>query len=81
MHSYVGIRADEAADRKGMVTRNPLWKLVFLFIEDGLALKDIERLLTDSGLGLPLLFMEEAVIAILFLSIKEGMVGFMETSS
>ncbi|GEM_PF-449274 len=53
VHSYVGIRADEAADRKGMVTRNPLLETRFPFIEDGLALKDIERLLTDSGLGLP----------------------------
>lgn len=49
--SYVGIRADEA--RSGYVSTKPNIHPIFPFKEFGLALGDIERLLEESGLGLP----------------------------
>ncbi|WP_129627262.1 phosphoadenosine phosphosulfate reductase family protein [Candidatus Oscillochloris fontis] len=49
--SYVGIRADEA--RSGYVSTKPNIHPIFPFKEFGLGLGDIERLLEESGLGLP----------------------------
>ncbi|QSQ10144.1 hypothetical protein H0A61_02543 [Koleobacter methoxysyntrophicus] len=53
VHSYVGLRADEARERKGLIARNPYLKVHFPFIEDGLVYKDIRDLLVGSGLGFP----------------------------
>lgn len=49
--SYVGIRADE--QRSGYVSTKPNITPVFPFKEFGLAIADVERLLEQSGLGLP----------------------------
>ncbi|NTW00732.1 MAG: phosphoadenosine phosphosulfate reductase family protein [Oscillochloris sp.] len=49
--SYVGIRADEA--RSGYISTKPNIHPLFPFKEFGLAFADIERLLDESGLGLP----------------------------
>jgi 3'-phosphoadenosine 5'-phosphosulfate sulfotransferase (PAPS reductase)/FAD synthetase len=49
--SYVGIRADEA--RSGYVSTKPNIHPVFPFKEFGLTIADVERLLDESGLGLP----------------------------
>ena len=50
--SYVGLRADEAS-RKGYMSTKQNMMSVFPFIDDGLELRDIENLLTESGLGKP----------------------------
>jgi 3'-phosphoadenosine 5'-phosphosulfate sulfotransferase (PAPS reductase)/FAD synthetase len=49
--SYVGIRADEA--RSGYVSTKPNIHPIFPFKEFGLTIADVERLLEESGLGLP----------------------------
>lgn len=49
--SYVGIRADER--RSGYISTKPNIKPVLPFKEHGLVRADIERLLDESGLGLP----------------------------
>lgn len=49
---YVGIRADEP-NRKGYISTKPNIRARFPFVEDGLMLQDIMRILEDSGLGLP----------------------------
>jgi 3'-phosphoadenosine 5'-phosphosulfate sulfotransferase (PAPS reductase)/FAD synthetase len=49
--SYVGIRADE--QRSGYVSTKPNIQPVFPFKEFGLTIADVERLLEQSGLGLP----------------------------
>lgn len=49
--SYVGIRADE--NRSGYVSTKPNITPVFPFKEHGLGRGDIERILDESGLGLP----------------------------
>lgn len=49
---YIGIRADEP-NRKGYVSTKPNIRARFPFVEDGLQLHDIMRILDDSGLGLP----------------------------
>ena len=49
--SYVGIRADEG--RSGYTSTKPNIKPVFPFKEHGLNITDVERILADSGLGLP----------------------------
>lgn len=49
--SYVGIRADEG--RSGYVSTKPNIHPVFPFKECGLGIADVERLLEQSGLGLP----------------------------
>ncbi|MCX7020197.1 MAG: phosphoadenosine phosphosulfate reductase family protein [Candidatus Sumerlaeota bacterium] len=51
VYSYVGLRADE--DRKGYRPDSDSIVPVYPFIEDGLVLCDIKRILADSGLGLP----------------------------
>jgi len=50
--SYVGIRADEP-HRTGYVSTKPNIKAVFPFIENNIRLEDVERILEDSGLGMP----------------------------
>lgn len=49
---YVGIRADEPY-RKGYVSTKPNIRPRFPFVDDGLRLDDVERILTESGLGRP----------------------------
>ncbi|MDY0389976.1 MAG: phosphoadenosine phosphosulfate reductase family protein [Desulfobulbus oligotrophicus] len=50
--SYVGIRADEPR-RKGYISTKPNIKTVFPFVENNIRLEDVERILKDSGLGVP----------------------------
>jgi len=50
--SYVGIRADEP-HRKGYISNKPNIKTVFPFVEDNIRLEDVEKLLKESGLGVP----------------------------
>ena len=49
---YIGIRADEQ-NRKGYISSKPNIRARFPFIEDGLRIRDILRILEDSHLGLP----------------------------
>ncbi len=51
---YVGIRADE--NRKGYVSTKPNIRPVFPFKEHGLTIADVERILNESGVGLPLYY-------------------------
>ncbi len=48
---YVGIRADE--DRTAYVSTKPNIKTVMPFKEDGLMIDDVQRILDESGIGLP----------------------------
>lgn len=51
--SYVGIRADEAS-RKGYFNgKKKNIKVVYPFIDEGIDLEGVKKLLSDSGLGLP----------------------------
>ncbi len=50
--SYVGIRVDEP-HRKGYISTKPNIKTVFPFVENNIRLEDVERILKDSGLGVP----------------------------
>lgn len=49
--SYVGIRADE--DREAYISTKPNIKAVCPFREDGLGIKDIYRILEETGISLP----------------------------
>ncbi len=49
--SYIGIRADE--ERSGYISTKPNITPLYPFKEHGLALADIERILKESGIGLP----------------------------
>jgi 3'-phosphoadenosine 5'-phosphosulfate sulfotransferase (PAPS reductase)/FAD synthetase len=49
--NYVGIRADE--DRVGYISHKPNIRAVFPFREDGIDHEGVQRILQDSGLGLP----------------------------
>lgn len=49
--NYVGIRADE--DRVGYISKKPNIKALFPFREDGITYEDVQRILEDSGLGMP----------------------------
>jgi 3'-phosphoadenosine 5'-phosphosulfate sulfotransferase (PAPS reductase)/FAD synthetase len=49
--SYIGIRGDE--QRSGYISTKPNIMPVYPFKEHGLILADIERILDESGLGLP----------------------------
>lgn len=49
--NYVGIRADEA--RVGYVSHKPNIKAVFPFREDGIDYEGVQRILLDSGIGMP----------------------------
>lgn len=49
--SYVGIRADE--NRKAYISTRPNITAIYPFKEHGLVLSDIERILEESGIGLP----------------------------
>jgi 3'-phosphoadenosine 5'-phosphosulfate sulfotransferase (PAPS reductase)/FAD synthetase len=48
---YVGIRFDE--DRTAYVSSKPNIKAVYPFVEDGITVADVHRILEESGLGLP----------------------------
>ncbi len=49
--SYIGIRADE--QRSGYETTKPNIKVVYPYKQHGLRIADVERLLEESGVGLP----------------------------
>lgn len=49
--NYVGLRADEA--RTGYISTKANITAVYPFRDDGLVLADIQRILIDSGLGMP----------------------------
>jgi 3'-phosphoadenosine 5'-phosphosulfate sulfotransferase (PAPS reductase)/FAD synthetase len=49
--SYIGIRADE--NRNGYISTKPNITPIYPFKEHGLRIADVERLLEESGLGLP----------------------------
>ena len=49
--SYIGIRADE--DRSGYISTKPNITPVYPYKEHGLVLADVERILHESGIGLP----------------------------
>ncbi len=51
MWSYIGIRADE--NRNGYISTKPNITPIYPFKEHGLRIADVERLLEESGLGLP----------------------------
>jgi len=48
---YVGIRADE--NRTAYVSSKPNIKALYPFVEDGITVADVFRILEESGLGLP----------------------------
>lgn len=50
--SYIAIRADEA-HRKGYISTKPNILARYPFIEEGIVKPDVERLLQESGLGMP----------------------------
>lgn len=50
--SYVAIRADES-NRKGYISTKPNISSAFPFVEDGIDLEGVHRILEDVGLGLP----------------------------
>ncbi|MCC7643316.1 MULTISPECIES: phosphoadenosine phosphosulfate reductase family protein [unclassified Janthinobacterium] len=49
--NYVGIRADE--ERVGYISHKPNIRAVFPFRDDGIAYEGVQRILEDSGLGMP----------------------------
>ena len=49
--NYVGIRADE--NRLGYISTKPNIRAVFPFREDGIDYQGVQRILIDSGLGMP----------------------------
>jgi len=49
--NYVGIRADE--ERVGYISHKPNIRAVFPFRDDGIAYEQVQRILEDSGLGMP----------------------------
>lgn len=49
--NYIGIRADE--NRKGYISHKANITPAYPFIDDGLVLDDVKRILRDSGVGLP----------------------------
>jgi 3'-phosphoadenosine 5'-phosphosulfate sulfotransferase (PAPS reductase)/FAD synthetase len=51
VYNYIGLRADEG--RKGYISTKPNIVPVYPFTEDGLVLADIEKILMDSGVGMP----------------------------
>lgn len=49
--NYIGIRADE--NRKGYISHKPNITPAYPFIDDGIILADVKRILRDSGVGMP----------------------------
>lgn len=49
--NYVGIRADE--DRVGYISHKPNIRAMFPFREDGIVYEAVQRILEESGLGMP----------------------------
>lgn len=50
-YSYIGIRADE--DRAGFISKRSNIVPIYPFIEDGITKADVNRILDESGIGLP----------------------------
>lgn len=51
IYNYVGIRADE--NRTGLIPHREDFKTVMPFVEDGITLNDVKRILHENGVGLP----------------------------
>ena len=51
IYNYVGIRADE--NRTGLVPHRENFKTIMPFVEDGITLNDVKRILHENGVGLP----------------------------
>lgn len=51
--SYIGIRADEAKRKGYFNPKKPHIKAAYPFIDEGIDLEGVQKLLTDSGLGMP----------------------------
>jgi len=51
IYNYVGIRADE--NRTGLVPHRNDFKTLTPFVEDGITLNDVKRILDENGIGLP----------------------------
>jgi len=77
---YVGIRADEQ-HRKGFKSTKPNIRVKFPFIEDGLQLKDVMRILEDSKLGIPTYYKwrSRSGCFFCFFQQKREWVGLLET--
>jgi hypothetical protein len=50
-YSYIGIRGDE--NRAGFISSKDNIKPMYPFVEDGITLADVNRILDEAGLGLP----------------------------
>jgi len=51
IYNYVGIRADE--NRTGLLPHSNDFKTIMPFVEDGITLNDVKRILDENGIGLP----------------------------
>jgi 3'-phosphoadenosine 5'-phosphosulfate sulfotransferase (PAPS reductase)/FAD synthetase len=51
IYNYVGIRADE--NRTGLLPHSDDFKTIMPFVEDGITLNDVKRILDENGIGLP----------------------------
>lgn len=51
IYNYVGIRADE--NRTGLIPHRDNFKTIMPFVEDGITLNDVKRILNENGIGLP----------------------------
>lgn len=51
IYNYVGIRADE--NRTGLIPHREDFHTVMPFVEDGITLNDVKRILHENGVGLP----------------------------
>jgi len=51
IYNYVGIRADE--NRTGLIPHREDFKTIMPFVEDGITLNDVKRILDKNGVGLP----------------------------
>ena len=51
--SYIGIRADEARRKGYFNAKKPNIKAAYPFIDEGIDLEGVKKLLSDSGLGMP----------------------------
>ncbi len=51
IYNYVGIRADE--NRTGLIPHRDDFKTLMPFVEDGITLNDVKRILAENGVGLP----------------------------
>ena len=51
IYNYVGIRADE--NRQGLIPHRENFETIMPFVEDGITLNDVKRILDENGVGLP----------------------------